>query len=180
MLLAPGVDFDVDKHEYTFKGKKLSGVTGKIQGFLGNKFPEDYVGEHREEGLHIHKAIERWIETGESGSVHPGVVWLTEELRKKHPRLSLHSEVLVSDFKQYASSVDIVVEEENGKFTIYDIKKGKMNREAVTWQLSIYKYFIEKYAEKKVGDCICISLKDKEFYDIFPKKAEEVEKLLYK
>jgi hypothetical protein len=62
---------------------------------------------------------------------------------------------------------------------IYDIKKGVFKREYVTWQLSIYKYFIEKYAGHKVDACVCICMKDREYYDIFPKPYEQVEKLLY-
>jgi hypothetical protein len=61
----------------------------------------------------------------------------------------------------------------------YDIKKGVFKREYVTWQLSIYKYFIEKYAGRKVSRCVCICMKDREYYDIFPKPHERVEKLLY-
>jgi hypothetical protein len=86
--------------------------------------------------------------------------------------------VLVSDFKEYASAVDIVSEYIGG-LQLYDIKKGVFKREYVTWQLSIYKYFIEKYAGRRVASCICISMKDREFYDIFPKSYEQVEKLLY-
>jgi len=202
MNLAPGVSFDEVKHEYFYKGKQLSGITGLISKKLGLKYSNDFVGEHTEEGLHVHKAVQRWIETGDSGSVHPGVTWLTEELGKVHNRKYLTSEVLVSDFNKYASAVDIVVVTDEG-LTIYDIKKGKFNREYVTWQLSIYKYFIEQLVfhaasvnlplgtmyemtcEKEndlrhiVNKCVCICLKDKEFYPIFPKSKEEVEKLLY-
>jgi hypothetical protein len=86
--------------------------------------------------------------------------------------------VLVSDFKEYASAVDIVSEYIGG-LQLYDIKKGLFKREYVTLQLSVYKYFIEKYAGRKVAFCICICMKDREYYDIFPKPAEQVEKLLY-
>jgi len=199
MQLAPGVSFDETKHEYWYKGKQLSGVTGLISKKLGLKYFNDYVGEHTEEGIHVHKAIQRWIETGDSGSIHPGVTWLTEELGKLCGRSYLLAETLVSDFHKYASAVDIIAQDDDG-LVICDIKKGKFNREYVTWQLSIYKYLIERlvfdadtsnppylmvcdFEAKKwhyiVKNCVCICLKDKEFYPIFPKSTEDVEKLLY-
>jgi len=84
----------------------------------------------------------------------------------------------VSDFKQYASAVDVVSEWPDGTLQLYDIKKGVFKRDYVTWQLSIYKYFVEM-AGKTVINCLCICLRDRDVYEIFPKSAEEVEKLLY-
>jgi hypothetical protein len=91
----------------------------------------------------------------------------------------VYSEVLVSDFKQYASAVDIIQEMTAASLAIYDVKKGIFKRDYVTWQLSIYKYFIEKYAGRRVDTCVCICMKDREYYDIFPKPFEQVERLLY-
>jgi hypothetical protein len=184
MLFAPGVEFFEDKHEYYYKGKKLSGVTGLIAKKLGLKMPEEFVGEHRDEGLHVHHAIQRWITTGNPDSIHPGVKWLTERLYDTYNRLvdepsTLFSEVLVSDLKQYASAVDIVAVLPNGVVQIYDIKKGIFKRDYVSWQLGIYKYFIETYSEYTVKDCTCACMKDQEMYPIFPKSKEDVEKLLY-
>jgi hypothetical protein len=184
LVLAQGVEFDEAAHEYWYKGKRLSGVTGLISKKLGIKMPEEFVGEHREEGTHVHKAVQKWIETGDPESVHPGVRWLIESWRDKSlpeekNALSAYSEVLVSDFKRYASAVDIVVRRTDGSMVLYDIKKGNFKREYVTWQLSIYKYFIEKCSKYRVAACICICMKDREYYDIFPKAHEKVERLLY-
>jgi hypothetical protein len=189
LVLAPHVEFDEAKHEYWYKGKQLSGVTGLIAKKLGIKMPQEFVEEHQEEGIHVHKAVQKWIETGDSGSIHPGVRWLidtfvlrVELARKSIPwrKIDVYSEVLVSDLKQYASAVDVVVAApELQAVSIFDIKKGVFKREYVTWQLSIYKYFIEKYTDIKVGECVCICIRDREYYDIFPKSYEQVEKLLY-
>ncbi|MDR1095477.1 MAG: hypothetical protein LBL31_03735 [Spirochaetaceae bacterium] len=182
-VLANGVEFDESKHEYWFEGRQLSGVTGLISKKLGLKMPQEFVEEHQEEGIHVHKAVRKWIETGDPESVHPGVRWLIEtwdekSLPEEADALSIHSEVLVSDFKKYASAVDIIVRRTDGGLVIYDIKKGLFKREYVTWQLSIYKYFIEKYAGRKVDACVCVCMKDRDYYDIFPKPFERVEKLL--
>jgi hypothetical protein len=189
LVLAKGVEFDEAKHEYWYKGRQLSGVTGVIAKKLGIKMPQEFVEEHREEGTHVHRAVQKWIETGNPDSVHPGVKWLIETFARnsetgkpEHPTHSYqtaYSEVLVTDFKQYASAVDIVWERPDDGLMIYDIKKGVFKREYVTLQLSIYKYFIEKYAGRKVDACVCICMKDREYYDIFPKSFEQVEKLLY-
>ena len=184
MNLAPGVEFDEGKHEYWYKGKRLSGITGLVSKKLGLKYSSEFVGEHAAEGIHVHAAVQRWIETGESGSAHPGVAWLVNELSAPiRGRKNMYSEVLVSDFSRYASLVDIMWRPMGSSMRevvgIADIKKGVFNREYATWQLSIYKYFIEAYAQLRVVECACYCLKDKEQYPIFPKKAPEVEGLLY-
>ena len=191
LQLAPGVTFDEAKHEYWHKGKKLSGITGMVSKKLGLKYDNAFVSEHAEEGIHVHKAIQRWIEAGNPESVHPGVQWLVNTFESQEcfkrkedsPRFwETFSEVLVSDKKQYASAVDIVCDFGIGLkegLVLWDIKKGVFKREYVTWQLSVYKYLIEKFTNFWVHDCICACLKDKEYYPIFPKPAGEVEKLLY-
>jgi hypothetical protein len=206
MTFADGVSFDEAKHEYWYNGKRLSGVTGLITKKLALKMPEDFMEEHRLEGVHVHKAVQRWVETGEVESVHPGVRWIVDTFLLPGREVlvsadgkevkagaalfnstkivgvrpaNTYSEVLVSDFKQYASAVDIVREGAGGGLTIYDIKKGIFKRDYVTLQLSIYKYFIEKYAGRKVDECVCICMKDKEYYPVFPKPFDAVEKLLY-
>ena len=177
--LAQGVSFDAESHEYWYKGKKLSGVTGIISKKLNQKLPEYLMGEHQVEGIHIHTSVAQWIETGVSPSIHPGVAWVVKALLKEcNDRISLHAEVLVTDYKQYASAVDVVYEHD-GKLSLYDIKKGIFNREYCTWQLSIYKYLIEKHTEWKVGDLWVLCIKDETWYPIVPKDAGEVEELLY-
>jgi hypothetical protein len=178
---APGVTFDADRHEYWYKGKKLSGVTGLIAKKLKIKMPEEFVAAHQEEGTHVHNAAQRWIETGDSGSVHPGVRWLTETFIRDAGAgpAGVWSEVLVSDLKQYASAVDIVVERKDGTLTIYDLKKGIFKRDYCTAQLSIYRYFIEQYCGRRVARCVIACVRDREYYPIFPLPFEKVEKLLY-
>lgn len=190
MNLAPNVIFDEEKHEYFYMGKQLSGVTGLISKKLGLKYGNEFVSEAAEEGVHVHKAVQRWVETGDSGSVHPGVRFVVSRLGVLRDAGKCASEVLVSDFKRYASAVDIVVdtgqarsEDKLQKFTrlvnVYDLKTGKFNRGYVTWQLSIYKYFIERFTKFGVKDCLCLALKDQEVYQIFPKCVGQVEGLLY-
>ena len=180
MNLAPGVTFDEAKHEYWYKGKKLSGITGMVSKKLGLKYNGDFIGEHAEEGIHVHKAVQRWIETGSPESIHPGVQWVVGTFRRQYPEGKIYSEVLVSDFNQYASAVDIILDTGSG-LMLFDIKKGVFKREYVTWQLSIYKRFVEARfgSMPVVKGCVCICLKDREYYPIFAKSDEDVCKLLY-
>jgi hypothetical protein len=85
----------------------------------------------------------------------------------------------VSDFKRYASAVDIVAGIDRGTVDIFDIKNGVFKRDYVTWQMSIYKYLIEKYARFNVRRCVAVSVKDREYYELYPLPLEKVEKLLY-
>jgi hypothetical protein len=127
LVLAAGVEFFEDGHEYYLKGKRLSGVTGLIAKKLGQKMPQEFLEEHQEEGIHVHKAVQRWIETGSSSSAHPGVKWITETLFRQYANrpAAVYAETLVSDLKRYASAVDIIVEKTpGGKLDIYDIKKA--------------------------------------------------------
>jgi hypothetical protein len=175
--LAPGVEFFDEKHEYYYEGKRLSGVTGLIAEKLKIKMPEEFVGERQAEGVHVHKAVQRWLETGESGSVHPGVAWVESCFLGQWEGLS--SEVLVSDFERYASSVDVIYVHDDGVLDLYDIKTGLFKRDYCTWQLSIYKYLIEAHTDRKVGKLEVLCVKDKEIYPIFAKPFDQVERLLY-
>jgi len=178
---APEVIFDEAKHTYTLRGKKLSGVTGIIAKRLGIRMPEDFVGEARQEGLHIHKAVQNWITDGTFESIHPGAMWIKDHVERvwQDPLASCHSEVLITDFKKFASSVDIIGITEAGTLVLYDIKRT-FKRTYVTWQLSIYKYFIEKYTSYKVEQCYCLAVKDRVLYPVFARAAKDIEALLYK
>jgi hypothetical protein len=83
-----------------------------------------------------------------------------------------------------ASGVDFNEEKheyyyKGGWLDIYDVKKGVFKRGYVTGQLSIYRWFIERFCGREVGKCICAAVRDREYYDIFPKPYERVERLLY-
>ena len=178
--LAPGVTFDEAVHKYWLRGKELSGVTRPIGAKLGTKMPEAFVGEARTEGLHVHHAIQEWINGGctKINSAHPGALWLTETFLKKADPLAAYSEVLVSDLKQYASSVDIVAIVGDGLLDLYDMKRV-FKRTSVSLQLSVYKYLIETFTPWKVRNLWCASYHDKEYYPIIDKGASAVEELLY-
>lgn len=180
--LAPGVSFDEGPHKYWYKGKELSGITRRIGAHLGTKINEAAMGAARDEGNHVHHAVQFWVNSGCSAvdSVHPGVAWIAKTfITKAGDPLAIRSETLVSDFKQYASGVDLLSVPEPGWLDLWDMKRT-FKRTSVTWQLSIYKYLIETYTAWRVRNLWCISYhSDKEYFPIISKTKEEVEELLY-
>lgn len=178
--LARGVQFDKGEHSYTYKGRKLSGITHVIGERLNLSYCGAVVDERAVEGTHVHEAVDKWVKSGLQVSEHPAVDWIVKELStrfEKHKPLSVYSEVLVTDYDRYASAVDLMVQYEHG-WELYDIKTGKFNPAYLSWQLGIYKYFIEKAGLDVIGTA-CICTRDKMFYRVLPESRERVEELLY-
>jgi len=185
IILAPGVTFEEDVHQYWYKGNQLSGVTRKVGESCGyKKITEDtqfILSEARDEGLLIHKAIEDWIKSDRKtwNTIHPAAVWVKNEIEKmkfKH----IQAETLVSDFKTYASAIDIMTVSKKGLLSLYDIKR-KFDRPYVTKQVSIYKYFIENCAKEgwEVEKIYCFGTKDMRLYELEYIGDKEVRKILY-
>lgn len=180
---APEVSFNEVLHEYTVRGRKLSGVTRKIceRMKLNFKDAENLVVERCDEGSQVHKWIQEWIDTGKFDTIHPGAKWVHDELIRRYGGADVKalamSEVLVYDLKDYASAVDIIVEHDD-VYDLYDIKTGKFKPEYLAWQLGCYKWFLELQG-KKVGKCACICVHDKMIYRVLPRPTEDVKRLLY-
>ena len=142
IVFAPGVSFDKEKHEYYFQGVKLSGVTcrvGPVSGY-GHMSEEtkNILSEAAGEGNHVHESVEEWIKSGLKtwNTIHPAAIFVRDKLLEMG-NLQLQSETLVSDFRQYASAIDILTVVKNKKNTIdiYDIKRKKYNN----YKLILYK-----------------------------------------
>ena len=149
IVLAPGITFDKEKHEYYYRGVKLSGVTCRVGPVSGyghmNEGFKGILEEAAQEGLHVHESVEEWINSGLQvwKTIHPAALFVRDTLLAQG-NLQLQAETLVSDFKQYASAIDILSMVDKKTIDIYDIKR-KFSREYVSWQLSIYKYLVETY-----------------------------------
>ena len=184
IVLAPGVTFNKEKHEYYYRGAKFSGVTCRVGPVSGyghmNESFKSVLEEAAQEGLHVHESVEEWINSGLQTwkTIHPAAVFVRDELLKQG-NLQLQAETLVSDFKQYASAIDILSMVNKKTIDIYDIKR-KFSREYVSWQLSIYKYLVETYTKYKVRKMCVFATKDRRFFDDIEYKGEEkVKELLY-
>ena len=132
------------------------------------------------EGNHVHDAIEDWIKSGFTkwNTIHPNAIFVRDTILAMN-NLQIQSETLVSDFKLYASPIDVTVFVKKNIIDIYDIKRS-FNRDYVSWQLSVYKYLVETYSKYKVRKMGAFGTKDKRFYDDIEYKGEEkVKELLY-
>ena len=184
IIFAPGVSFDKEAHEYFYKGVKLSGITSKVgprsgYGHMKEGF-KNVLGEMAAEGNHVHDTIEEWIKSGLTkwNTIHPSAVFVRDHLLELG-NLKLQAETLVSDFKRYASAIDILAFVGKNEVDIYDIKRS-FNREYVSWQLSVYKYLVETYSKYRVRKMGVFASKDRRFFDdIEYKGTEEVKELLY-
>ena len=184
IVFAPGVTLDKEKHEYYYQGVKLSGITCKVgpktsYGHMSESF-KGVLSEMAAEGNHVHEAVEEWIDSGlqKWNTIHPNAIFVRDRLLEIG-NLNLQAETLVSDFKYYASPIDIMALVKKNTVDIYDIKRS-FNREYVSWQLSIYKYLIEEYSKYKVRTMGAFGTKDKRFYDdIEYKGKDQVKELLY-
>ncbi len=184
IIFAPGVTFDKEKHEYHYQGVKLSGVTCKVgpktsYGHMSESF-KGVLGELAAEGNHVHDAVENWINSGFRiwNTIHPNAIFVRDKLLEMG-NMKIQAETLVSDFKFYASPIDVMIFHKKNTIDIYDIKRS-FNRDYVAWQLSIYKYLIEEFSKYKVRKMGAFATKDKRFFDdIEYKGRDQVRELLY-
>ena len=176
------LEFNEEKHEYTLDGKKLISVTQLMQ--KHNLAPSyagvstDVLNAKAERGSLIHKEIEDFNKRGEIGFT-PEMAAFKEYIEKNNVKvvaseLQLHNDIV-------AGTCDLILNYGFGCYTIADIKTTyQLHLEAVSWQLSIYSYLVEKPAvTNKKGQAFHFN-KDGELnvIDIPLKPMEEIEKLM--
>lgn len=135
------VEFDELAHTYTLDGKQLSGITGIIKDYL---FPDMYKGVHErtleaaaERGSAVHSQVQMIINGFPPARTDRSVEAFFDKMQGTE---FIASEYLVSDLHHFASSIDII----DSRLNLYDIKTtDKLNREYLSWQLSIYAYLFE-------------------------------------
>lgn len=180
------VRFDADAHTYTMvDGTVLSGVTGLLKERL---FPTQYAGVDPEllnnaaaYGSAVHRMCEAYDTVGaypENEDLH-AYVGVKNEYELEH----LCSEYLVSDCEKYASCIDKVYEVDDNTVDIADIKTTyRLDKEYVSWQLSVYAYLFEKVNPCiKVRNLYAIHIKKGvcKLVQVERKPIDQVRKLLY-
>lgn len=141
------VSFDRNNHRYFLDGKELHGITSTL---VERAFPNEYEGvdendleRARQHGTAVHKAIEDY----ENEFIIDDSPELSAYVRLKdeYGLTQIASEYLVSDNEYYASPIDIVACDSEGRIILIDIKTTyKPYYEKTALQLSIYKRFFEK------------------------------------
>ncbi len=129
----------------------------------------------------MHSGIQKWVSGEKVETMNSSILWTVSALYDKYGEKDyvLFSEVLVSDKEKYASSIDLLAMF-GGCCDIFDIKTGAINPQYLSWQLGIYKYFLEKYEGREVHKTFCIAAKHRMIYTIKPESVKAVENLLYR
>lgn len=184
------VVFHEDTHTYDYEGRQLKGITKIIKERL---FPDEYANvpdyilqKAADFGHKIHSDIELY----DNGvPVESEYVDTYENLKVKNNLINVCNEYLVSDLKEFASSIDIVMQR-GDEIILVDTKTTyNLNRDYVAWQLSVYKYFFElQNPDLKVSSIMVLwykirkeILEDTELIDLSDNihSEEDVKNLLY-
>lgn len=144
-LTKPSVVFNKGSHTYFLDGKQLQGITGLLERKL---FPTKYAGVDEET---LHKAAEYGTQVHEQIATDDGAdEFVLDEVLNYRKIITANNlkpiahEYLVTDSENYASAIDLVFDNEDGTVDLADIKTTyKLDKDYVSWQLSIYAYLFE-------------------------------------
>ena len=139
--------FDPDTHTYTNEetGELLSGITGTLlKRLFPSKYdgvPKDILAKAAEKGSNVHASIELYEKIGVTPSTQEGKAYA--DITRRNGMVALDCEYTVTDFKHYASQIDVIYEVQENVVDLADIKTTyKFDEESVSWQLSIYAYMM--------------------------------------
>ena len=139
--------FDPETHTYTNEetGEQLSGITGTLlKRLFPGKYdgvPKDILAKAAEKGSNVHASIELYEKIGVTPSTQEGKAYA--DITKRNGMVALDCEYTVTDFKHYASQIDVIYEVQENVVDLADIKTTyKFDEESVSWQLSIYAYMM--------------------------------------
>lgn len=158
-LIKSKVQFNEIEHTYTLKGKQLNGITGVVNEYICpfkyNGISQAVLSAAAEYGHKVHSQVEMIVNGYGFAHPTPEVDAFFDKMQGTH---FIAAEYLVSDNKDYASSIDIIDDELN----LYDIKTtSTLDIDYVSWQLSIYAYLFEKQnPELKVKELFAAHLRN--------------------
>lgn len=140
-----GVVFEADPHRYTLDGVELSGITGLLHRQLFSEkykgISEEVMNKAAERGTRIHEECRAFDVLGVAASEEAEDYAFLKALKGLE---TVGNEYTVTDFKTYASNIDVVLHEygsADDAVALADIKTtSTFDAEYVSWQLSIYKY----------------------------------------
>lgn len=160
------VVFNPENHTYIYEGKQLSGVTSLLSATL---FKDKYSGIDEEilrkaaaYGTSVHETIELFETMGFDDVGNELTNY--KKICKEHGIRAIESEYLVSDNSRIASSIDLVMENVARDVVLVDIKTtlGGIDRDYLSWQLSIYAYLFELQTGILVEELACVWLRHEE------------------
>ena len=154
--------FCEENHTYTSETRQYSGITGILNKYLfPDKYkdiPEAILEKAKQRGVTCHNQMEMWINGMPYDSQNDEVVNMQNLLTG---RKFTHAELLVSDYKNFATKID-AVEESDDDVILWDWKTTSiLDKEYLSWQLSICAYFYELNFAKKVTQLMAGYITDK-------------------
>lgn len=175
--------FDEETHTYTLGGKVLPSVTSILEAVLfHNKYDgvdEETLKLASEKGRLIHKEIEEYVLKDKMG--------FTEELTNfidlvNKEKLTLYGSEIKVNNDTFAGTIDLLFKYKD-KLCLADIKTTyKLDKEYVSWQLSLYKYLWDNYKDvfNSINELYAIWLRDDKvkFEKVEMKSKEQVEEVL--
>lgn len=141
----PNCNFDESKHEYTVNGKVLLSVTQLLK---KHGIAPDYSFVNKDllelsarRGTAIHKEIENYIDTGDVGFSEE--FYTAIELLEQNGLTPIGAEIVTyNDIT--VGTIDLICTDGHGRYILIDTKTtSTIHKQAVAWQLSIYKALAE-------------------------------------
>lgn len=168
--------FDEKNHKYTLNGELLpiQGITRMIdRQIFGGKMqnvPESVLKKYAEFGSLVHKEIQDYYENGDFPTTDEAMAFVSKGIQ------CTVCEFIVGD-ERVATAIDFVGEDG----FLYDFKTStSLDKERLSWQLSICAYLFERQTGKKVKGLMGVHLRGKEctFVGVERKSDEQVEALI--
>lgn len=143
--------FYPEEHRYTYYNKEMRGITGIITKYI---FPDKYkevdeatLERAKQRGSKIHEEIENYyydLRDGLQPEYTPAVDRFHTMLRPTMLKV-IDNEVTVTDFKHFATNIDLVLHDTEGGVILGDIKTTyEYDDLYLRWQLSICAWMYEK------------------------------------
>lgn len=178
------LEFIESIHEYIYQGVIIPSVSELINFIMPNKYkgiPERILKEKAEWGTRIHQAIENYENGLETALTELEQVTFEQYLKvkEKYNLNVLEQEKMICFEGRYAGRLDMVADV-NYYRCLIDIKTtAKLDKEALSWQLGMYKIAYPEPIEK----CYCLWLKKGDLgrlVEIIPKTEKEILKVVEK
>ena len=168
------VVFNEAEHTYTLNGKEFHGITPVIEKYICegkyDGIPATVLAKAAEHGSKIHKEIELLV-SGFSLFIKEPETEAFNAATMFNGIKFIASEYLVSDNDYFASKIDIV----DDKYNLFDIKTTSvLDKEYVSWQLSIYAYLFELQNGFPCGRLFAVWLKNEKCTLV---EVERIEKI---
>ena len=156
----PNCNFDESKHEYTVNGKVLLSVTQLLK---KHRIAPDYSFVDKDvlelsarRGTAIHKEIEDYTDTGEVGFSEE--FYKAVELLEKNGLTPIGAEIVTyNDIT--VGTIDLICTDGHGRYILIDTKTtSTIHKQAVAWQLSIYKALAGRQYNIKIDRLMVLHL----------------------